>query len=301
MKKIAVIGSVNMDLVFETNKIPEKGETIQGQNFSMNIGGKGANQAVAAARLGGDVTFFGAVGEDLFGEKIRGYFNQENVKTVLDSSAVSTGVAQVNIFDSDNSIIVIPGANWDISEEFILNVEKAIPEFDIFVFQLEIKASVVERIVRKIREYPDKIIILDPAPAQKLPTAVIDLVDYLTPNEHEIKQIGLNADNIENLLKKYPRKLLVTQGEKGVQYFDESKNFDVVVPALKNISVFDTTGAGDTFSGAFSYALSVGKSLEKAIQFGNVAAGISVGKLGAQTGMPRLTEVEVVIAKEVRA
>lgn len=295
MKKIAVIGSVNLDLVFETDQIPKKGETLLGKNFSMNVGGKGANQAVAAARLGGDVTFFGSIGEDLFGEKIRDCFKKENIQTNFNISKQSSGVAQVNIFDSDNSIIVIPGANWDFDDAFVESIEKEIHNFDIFVFQLEIQSKVVERLIYKIREYENKIIILNPAPAQKLSKNVLKNIDFITPNEHEVTQIGLESTSVENLLKKYPQKLLITKGDIGVQYFDDLSNNTVLVPALSDVEVCDTTGAGDTFSGAFSYALSEGRSLKEAIRFGNVAAGISVSKLGAQTGMPKLSDVEALI------
>ncbi|MCI1987501.1 MAG: ribokinase [Lactobacillus sp.] len=292
MKKIAVIGSANTDLVFTTNIIPKMGETVSGERFEMNTGGKGANQAVAIARLGGNVTFFGSLGGDLFGEKIKQELKNENVTICIHDSQMHSGVAQVNLYDHDNSIIVIPGANADFEERFLEEVEARLDEFDFFVFQLEIDINVVDRLVKKIKMLPNKRILLNPAPAQRLTKSLLENSDYITPNEFEIEQIGIDADSTEAALRRYPGKLLVTLGAKGVTYFDQQQQVVTLVPGLTQLNVQDTTGAGDTFTGALSYALVNEYSLKDAIRFANVAAGLSITKVGAQAGMPRLKDVE---------
>ena len=298
MKKIAVIGSMNADLVFEMPRVPQKGETISGTRFHMGIGGKGANQAVAAARLGGDVTFFGSIGKDIFGTQMREKLKKENIKTCLNESTRASGVAEVNVYENDNSIVVIPGANADFNEGFMRSILEQLDSFDIFVFQLEICIDVIERLITKIRELSNKIILLNPAPAKLLSAEMIAQVDYITPNEHEIYEIGIANHDLEDILKQYPNKILVTQGEAGVAYYDDATEETVLVPALRDVEIIDTTGAGDTFSGAFAYALSTGLSLRDAIRFANVAAGISIRKLGAQEGMPTMHEVEQALQVE---
>jgi ribokinase len=203
-----------------------------------------------------------------------------------------SGVAQVNLYDHDNSIIVIPGANADFEERFLEEVEARLDEFDFFVFQLEIDINVVDRLVKKIKMLPNKRILLNPAPAQRLTKSLLENSDYITPNEFEIEQIGIDADSTEAALRRYPGKLLVTLGAKGVTYFDQQQQVVTLVPGLTQLNVQDTTGAGDTFTGALSYALVNEYSLKDAIRFANVAAGLSITKVGAQAGMPRLKDVE---------
>lgn len=291
MKKIAVIGSINADLVFEMPRVPQKGETISGTQFNICIGGKGSNQAVAASRLGGNVTFFGSVGNDAFGRQMREKLDQEHVKAFLNESSLSSGVAEINIYENDNSIVVIPGANGDWGEEFMDSILSQLDDFDIFVFQLEIKLEVIKKLVSAIRKLEGKTIILNPAPAAFLGSEFISQVDYITPNEHEIHEIGIEDADFENILKKYPNKMLVTQGKAGVTYYDSETGKTITVPALTGVEVVDTTGAGDTFSGAFAYGLSTGLHLKEAIRLANVAAGLSIRKLGAQEGMPSIAEV----------
>lgn len=296
MKKIAVIGSVNTDLVFESERFPKKGETLTGLKFEMGIGGKGANQAVAVARLGGDVTFFGSVGKDSFGEEARKKLVSEGICTCFNESEQFSGVAQVNLFENDNSIIVIPGANYDFSPEYLAQIKQEFSRFDIFVFQLEIELSVVEELMRYIKsELKNKLIILNPAPARKLSKEIIEMADILTPNEHEVNEIGMEASDMDTALASYPDKLLVTMGSLGVRYFDSKAQEIKLIPSLKNAEVVDTTGAGDTFSGALTFALASDYPLDQAIEFANTAAGLSIAKIGAQTGMPVLSEVNKVL------
>ncbi len=289
MKKIAVVGSINMDLVVESSVIPKMGETIIGDNFFSGPGGKGANQAVAIARLGGDVTFFGSVGNDYFGKELEQYLAAENVKNVIRTDDnLSTGVALINLFENDNNIIVIPGSNGYYSLSYKDELLNKLREFDIVLFQLEISENLVFELIEELSK-EEITIILNPAPAIKIPTEIIDKIDYLTPNEHECQIVFDSKENIEAIVSKYPEKLIVTYGEKGAFYSVDEKLLNI--KSMKIDNVVDTTGAGDTFSGAFSFSLSVDMNLEKAIEFSNVAAGLSITKKGAQSGMPSYEEV----------
>lgn len=289
MKKIAVVGSINMDLVVESDSLPKKGETILGNNFFSGPGGKGANQAVAAARLGGDVAFFGSLGKDYFGSELEKNLMDEQIKPYIRyDEKESTGVALINVYDDDNSIIVVSGANNIYNEHYLDQLKKQLIEFDIVLFQLEINDSLVFELIDYLSVH-DKIIILNPAPAKRIAPSIIDKITYLTPNEHECQIIFDSQESIETLIQAHPNKLIVTCGEKGVCYYDGQVQ---VVPSMDVMKIVDTTGAGDTFSGAFAYGISKGYELVKAIQFANIAAGLSITKKGAQAGMPQLSDVE---------
>lgn len=284
MKKIAVIGSMNMDLVVESSKLPKMGETILGNNFFSGPGGKGANQAVAIARLGGDVTFFGSVGNDYFGTELEKYLLEENVKSVIRKDEYqSTGVALINLVDNDNNITVVPGANNYYSEIYKNELLQELIEFDIVLFQLEINETLVFELIEELHN-KDKTIVLNPAPAIKISEKFINKIDYLTPNEHECHIVFDSKEEIDSIVKRYPEKLIVTYGEKGAFY--STKNEIVHIESLSVKNVVDTTGAGDTFSGAFTYSLSLDLPLQEAVEFANVAAGLSITKKGAQGGMP---------------
>lgn len=291
MNKIVVIGSINVDLVFISDIRPKAGETVLGSDFRTVAGGKGANQAVAAAKLGADVTMIGCVGDDSNGE-----FSLNNFKSLnVDTSCINkikdtpTGVASIIVADNDNSIIVIAGANYKLNKELIDKYKKEILEADLVMLQLEIPMDTVDYVINFCYENNIKTI-LNPAPAVKLSKELIEKATYITPNEHECKIIldeDLNAD-IKTILKRYPNKLIMTIGEKGVMYFDGEAI--VTVPGYK-VEAVDTTGAGDTFNGAFARAIVNNYNLKDAIDFANKAASKSVMKLGAQTGMPYLSEM----------
>ena len=286
---ILVIGSINADLVFTTNKRPSAGETVIGKDYIIIPGGKGANQAVAAARLGSKVGFIGCVGNDENGKLLLQNFKDNNVETkyikVIDS--VPSGVANIVIAEDDNSIIVIPGANFSITKAMIDENIDVIKNSKLVLLQLEIPISVVEYIIGLCYEYNIKTI-LNPAPSVKLDKFLIDKVNYLTPNEHECIDI-IESDNTDELLSMYPEKLVVTEGPKGVKYH----NFKEIIriPSIE-VEVVDTTGAGDTFNGAFATAIVNGAEIYEAITFANKAAGLSITKLGAQGGMPYKDELK---------
>lgn len=288
MKKICVIGSCNMDLVYDTDCIPSEGETVTGKEFSEFFGGKGANQVVAMARLGANVEFIGKVGNDSYGERIKENFVKNNV--IIDNlkaEDTNSGIAIICIHNQNNRIVVIPGANQRVDVEFIKSLENRILEYDIIVCQLEIPVETVEY-VSNICHKNGKTFILNPTPSQKLSENLINNSDFITPNETEILKITDETD-ADTVLKKYPNKMILTNGKNGVKYFDGSKI--VVVPSI-NVEAVDTTGAGDTFNGAFAFAMANDIDIYNAISFANKAAGLSVTKKGAQSGMPTLEEVK---------
>lgn len=290
---ITVLGSINMDLVTVTDFIPNQGETLLGQSFSTFPGGKGANQAVAAARLGAEVVMLGKVGADLFGSKIIDLLHQEDVHEnfIEVSTENETGTATIIVSNHDNRIIVVPGANNEVTPEWVLAHEEQIKNSDLLLLQLEVPLESVVKATEIANKYGVPVI-LNPAPIQKLPIKLIEEVTYLTPNEHEYKQLLMQAS--KNEIELIKAKSIVTKGEKGVEF--QHNNQQIVIEA-KKVEVIDTTGAGDTFNGALAVALSTKQSLRDAVYFANVAASLSITKMGAQTGMPRIGEIEEILKK----
>ena len=289
MVKIVVVGSSSIDLVVTSEKRPAAGETVLGEAFSTVPGGKGANQAVAAARLGAEVTMIGRVGDDVYGSTILKNLNINGVNTsyVEPVPDIASGTAHITLAEGDNSIIVVKGANDWITPEYVQKARAVIKNADIVMIQQEIPEETVEYTARLCKELGIKLL-LNPAPARLLSEEVIENTTYLTPNEHECSILfaGINRTDV---LKKYPNKLFITEGEKGVRYFDGS--VEKVIPSF-SVKAVDTTGAGDTFNGAFAVAVAEGKSYEESLKFANKAAAISVTKFGAQGGMPTRAEVE---------
>lgn len=285
--KITVVGSINMDLVTITSQVPKRGETLFGDHFQMNPGGKGANQAVAVARLGADVHMIGCVGNDRFGKDILEYLQEQgvdvsNVEPVTDVTATAT----IIVSNQDNSIIVVPGANNYVTSSFVESKRDVIADSDILIVQLETPLEGVRKAVQIAKEN-GVTVILNPAPIQDLPSDLIKDIDYLTPNEHEEKL--LRQERSEDELD---GKLIVTKGSQGVVIHEEGK--EINIPAY-NIDVVDTTGAGDAFNGGLAYALSKGFNFRDACKYGNAVAALSTTKLGAQKGMPTGEEVEAFI------
>ncbi len=282
--RVTVIGSINMDLTVSTSQVPQKGETVLGEKFATFPGGKGANQAVAAARLGAEVNMLGAVGDDVFGENLIDQLQKENINTgaVHTLQDVSTGTATIILSDGDNRIIVAPGANGELSPDIIHQHETLIKQSDIILLQLEIPMATVEKVSEIARHYGVPVI-LNPAPYQSLPETLLANIDYITPNEMEAASI-LEDPNC-HITKE---QLIVTNGEKGVYIFRDG--LEKVIPGFM-VEVLDTTGAGDTFNGALARYIASGYSLEEAIPLANAAAALSIQKLGAQSGMPTQEEV----------
>jgi ribokinase len=286
--RITVLGSLNMDLVTVTEKMPQQGETITGQAFSTFPGGKGANQAVAAARLGAEVNMLGKVGNDLFGKKLKEILTQENVNVdfVDVTTNKETGTASIIISDDNNRIIVVPGANNDVTPEWVSFHEEQIRKSDILLLQLEIPLESVKIAAQIAKKYKIPVI-LNPAPYQKLPTNLLNHVTYLTPNEHEYKQLLKEATKEEfDLIR---TKSIITKGDEGVEFL--LNNEKILINAQK-VDVIDTTGAGDTFNGALAVELSKKQEIKNAVLFASIAGSLSVTKMGAQSGMPSLNDVK---------
>lgn len=288
---ITVIGSMNMDMVTVTNDVPAQGETVLGEMYHTNPGGKGANQAVAAARLGAKVQMIGRVGEDQHGSALLGRLESEGVSTemIQVASHTHTGVANVILSNQDNRIIIIPGANAEVTPDYVKQFKQAILKSDLVLIQFEIPIATVLYCL-DICESHQIPIIVNPAPAQGIPSEYWKKATYITPNESEAAQL-FSQNEMESHLSD---KLIVTKGEQGVSYYENEEQ--LTVPAYVVIPV-DTTGAGDTFNGALSVALSEQKDLKEAITFANAASALSVQKLGAQEGMPTRDEVKDFLAK----
>ncbi|MDU5109774.1 MAG: ribokinase [Clostridium sp.] len=298
MKKIVVVGSLNMDLVMEVNRIPKIGETLKGERMNYLIGGKGANQAVAASRLGNEVAMIGCVGKDTFGDKILKHLNEEgiNVSSVKSDDSMFTGIATIFKTEVDNSIVVIPGANDFCSRELIDENIELIKSADILITQLEIPIETVEYALKVAKENGVKTI-LNPAPAREISDEMLKNVDFITPNETEFELICRNniedSETLEKEMINWQNKhistrLIVTRGKEGSSYIED--NLVKTVKAM-SVKVTDTTGAGDTFNGALAHGIINNYSMENIVGFAGTAASLSVTKLGAQTGMPTLDEV----------
>ena len=289
--KLAVVGSINMDMTVTAERIPLKGETLRGDSLSYIPGGKGANQAVAMAKLGADVEMFGCVGDDENGRKLIANMNLVGVKTdhIQVLKDVPTGIAMITVGDNDNTIVVVPGANGKVDCNYVDSIKEELKAYDMVVLQHEIPLETVHYLVNFCAE--NKIpVVLNPAPAAEVPMDIIEKVTYVTPNEHEAVLIFGNDLTTEELLKKYPEKLVITQGSRGVSTCLKSGEI-LTVPA-RPAKVVDTTGAGDTLNGAFSVKIAGGADMKTALTYANTAASLSTEKFGAQTGMPTACEVE---------
>ncbi|MDZ5710755.1 ribokinase [Jeotgalibacillus haloalkalitolerans] len=282
---ITVAGSLNIDLVTEAERFPLPGETILGTGFSTVFGGKGANQAVAAARLGGQVKMVGKVGNDLYGESYLEYLTNEtvDVSNVKPVTHLPTGTASIVVAEQDNQIIVVAGANGDVDGDFIKE-EMTGSQKGVLLVQLEIPDEAVEEAM-KAAKANGSTVILNPAPFKPLPAEWWELADYITPNEHEAASLKKES----NFHEAYREKLIVTRGSEGASFFEKGE--EVLVPAPK-VTPVDTTGAGDTFNGALAAFLDQGLALRQAVEKAVKAASMSITALGAQSAMPTLQQLE---------
>lgn len=288
--KLAVVGSINMDMTVTAERIPKKGETLMGESVSYIPGGKGANQAVAMARLGADVEMFGCVGDDSAGEKLLENLRNAGVGTehIRTAAGAPTGVAMITVGENDNTIVVVPGANGMVNREYADSIKEELKSCGMVVLQHEIPLDTVRYLIEFCAENSIKVV-LNPAPAAEVPMELIDQITWLTPNEHEAKLIFGEEKSTEELLKSYPEKLVITQGSRGVSSCTASGGV-ITVPA-RPAEVVDTTGAGDTLNGAFAVRIAAGDSLREALLYANTAASLSTEKFGAQSGMPTDEEV----------
>ena len=298
MRNICVIGSLNMDLVVNVDTMPKPGQTIIGSNFKEVPGGKGANQAVAMARLNGNVSMIGKVGEDGFGQTLINSLKNDKVDTTyIQTSKGATGVALITVDkNAQNSIVVSPGANFEVKEDDIDNNIEAIKNSDIVVLQLETPLNTIKYALNKAKEL-NKYTILNPAPAVKLDDEIIKNVDLLTPNETELEIIsGVSIETEEDIQKaaqimieKGVKELIVTLGSKGSLYINKEKS---MFKKAYKVEAMDTTAAGDSYTGALAVALSQDKNIEDAMDFASKVGALSVLKEGAQSSLPTLEDVK---------
>ena len=290
MKKIAIVGSINMDITCKTERFPKAGETIFGTDLQYVPGGKGNNQAVAAARLGGDVTMFACVGDDLFGAQLIENLQQNGVNTayIKKEPDVATGIAIITVAEKDNTIVVVSGANNFVTPQYIASVKDALLEADIILMPNEIPVETI-RYVSELAHSAGKIVVFNPAPFRESALQCVQHVSYLTPNEHEAALLFPGNPDLDSILSAQQGKLIVTLGSAGAAAWADGNT--LLIPARK-ASVVDTTGAGDTFNGAFCFALANDYPLENALRFANVAASLSTEGYGAQGGMPTFQAVQ---------
>ena len=289
---IVVVGSAMMDLTAYADVLPEPGQTLAGQLFTTGFGGKGANQAVMAAHCGAQVHFIGKLGDDVFGAAIASNFvnvgiNSENVE----SGATPTGVAHIWVDGAgENRIIIIPGANHEIDVSKAMNAINSIENLSIVIGQCEIKQEVTLAAF-KAAKARGCITILNPAPYQALSTELLELTDWIIPNETEFRELHGNLPSNDEILKSFRlgKSTIVTLGSEGAVYISPTAELHRV--SAPKVTAVDTTGAGDAFVGSFAYALASGKAPIDAMKFGVSIASLSVTQKGAQSSYPDQTEI----------
>lgn len=300
MKKILVIGSMNMDFVAGVSHIPTLGETVLADNFELVPGGKGANQSYAIGKMHGNVAMLGMVGQDTYGERLC-----ENLKSVgvdvtrvRKLSGVSTGIAVIGVIpEGDNSILVIPGANAYVDKSYVIENMDLFESSDIIVVQLEIPLETVMYVVKEARKR-GKTVILDPAPAiSDLPDELFSCVDVIKPNETELAILVQDFSSEENLCanaellqRKGVKNIVVTLGGEG-SYLLKEDHTEKRLYADKTVHVVDTTAAGDSYVAGLAVALSRGDSLDEAVELASRVSNIVVTRKGAQTSIPSFEEL----------
>jgi len=298
-KNIVVVGSSNTDMIIKLDRIPKPGETIIGGEFVTAAGGKGANQAVGAARAGGAVAFVARVGQDMFGERAIAGFVKDgiNVDCVFKDKASPSGVALIFVAkDGENSIAVASGANARLAPADVKKARQALAAASVLVMQLETPLATVQA-AAELAAALGVPVILNPAPARPLPDELLKRVSLLTPNESEAELLtGVKVDSDEAaakaaqaLLAKGVQTVIITLGARGA--FAATAAGSQVVPGFK-VTPVDTTAAGDVFNGALAVALAEGRPLMEAVRFANAAAALSVTKMGAQPSAPRRKDIE---------
>lgn len=298
MAKILVVGSINMDLVVTTDRIPVVGETVIGKTFKQVAGGKGANQAVAIARLGGNVSMIGAVGQDLFGETLMAGLKAEGIghEGIRQVADTASGIAAITVSGGNNSIIVAPGANFSVLPGDIAENKTLYEQADVVVHQLETPIETIEASLQLARSL-GKTTVLNPAPSQPLSSAIIQNSDLLVPNETELADLaGMPVDTDDevvaaarSLIAQGARELVVTLGSRGAMH--------VTAQTVKKIgthpvTVVDTTAAGDSFIGGLVVALSEGLGMDGALEFARAVSSLTVSAAGAQTSLPLRSAVD---------
>lgn len=297
---ILVVGSSNTDMVIKTNHLPRPGETVLGGTFFMNPGGKGANQAVAIARLGGMVSFICKTGSDIFGHQSQQLFEEEGIDTsyIFSDPKNPSGVALITVDShAENCIVVASGANANLLPSDLEKAEEAIEQAELILMQLEIPMDTVEFVAETARKR-NKRVILNPAPAQPLSAVLLSRLYMITPNETEAEMISgvkitdeVSAREAAQVIRKMGvENVIITLGSKGALVY--SDHMVELVPAAQ-VEAIDTTAAGDVFNGALTVALYEGRDLKEAVGFACKASAISVTRVGAQSSAPYRNEVDI--------
>jgi ribokinase len=306
MKKgILVIGSLNMDMLVEMVKMPVLGETVLGRTISYKTGGKGANQACAAGKLGGKVRMLGCMGRDEFGQKLVGSLGASGVETgyLKESNDQPTGLAVIYVdHNGDNSIVVIPGANNECDVEYLKASDEQFQWCDYVVLQMEIPYDAVWYGIKRAKEL-GKVVILNPAPApETIPEEILTLIDYITPNETELATLsGIGGGSREAviqgarvLIQRGVSHVVVTLGDQGAMVAGKAGE---QFYSARKVKAVDTTAAGDCFNGALAVALAEGQGEDQTIGFANLASSIAVTRKGAQESLPLRDELRKVLKK----
>ena len=297
-KILTVLGSINADHVISVPHFAKPGETLTGYGYNIAYGGKGANQAVAAARLGANVNFIGCIGDDDIGRAMKTAFAQNgiNTRSIVEVKHETTGIAMIQVAESgENSIVISAGANAHLNENQVAHVAEDIYKADYLLMQLETPLNAVKKAAELAKARQTKVI-LNPAPAQPLPDELLSLLDMITPNETEAEILTgikvVDLDSAKQAAQIFHQKgietVLITLGAKGV-YFSQQGQGDII--AGFPVQAVDTTAAGDTFNGGLVTALLEGKTYTEAIRFAHAAAAISVTRKGAQPSIPTRKEV----------
>ncbi|WP_028109640.1 ribokinase [Ferrimonas futtsuensis] len=306
MAKLTVLGSINVDHLLQVTEFPRPGQTLEADNYQTVPGGKGANQAVAAARLGAQVSMVGCIGADPIGEQMKLGFAQDGMDTrAIDKvSGEATGMAMIYVnAQGENNIGIWPGANGALSVERVRSHQGMIEGADLLLIQLETPLDSLVEAARLAKAAGTKVV-LNPAPAKALPDTLLTNVDIITPNETEVEQLtGIAVENDESaaaaaqcLHDKFGIEMvIITLGKRGVWLSHQGRQHRV--PGFE-VDVVDTTAAGDTFNGGFVTALLEGQSVDDALRFGQAAAALSVTRLGAQSSIPSREETQALIASQ---
>jgi ribokinase len=302
---IISFGSINMDLVARTPRFANPGETLTGRDFYTAAGGKGANQAVAAAKLFGKSIMIGCVGNDIFGKELKENLEANGVDTraVGIKEDLPTGTALITVDDAaENTIIIIPGANGAVGERELAALDRYFANAKVLMLQLEVPLETIISAAKKAKEFEVKVV-LDPAPARELPDELLNLCDFITPNETEAQILtGVEIHDMQDakeaarLLREHGvRSVIIKMSSKGSYYYDG--DHEIVSPAFK-VDPVDTVAAGDAFNGGFAAAYAAGKPLDEVLQWANGAGALSTTKAGAQPSMPTKEELLDFIAQQ---
>lgn len=296
MNNILVVGSMNMDLSIEIDRMPQIGETIVGSGFKTAPGGKGANQAVAAARLGGDVQFLGAVGDDAYGKQlVKGLEANGITYAGVLEKGIPTGIAMITVCGGNNFILLEKGANDAVTPALLEEKRELFSQADFVILQLEIPVESV-LLAAKLAKANGASVLLNPAPYKALPAEIYSYIDYLVPNEHEAADlVGFAVETeadctkaVRLLTEKGAKQVIITRGALGCAYGGDTVRFQPAVPA----DAIDTTAAGDSFIGALVSRLCAGVALAEAIEFATRVSAVTVSRRGAAESIPYLSEIE---------